>query len=193
VVGSVDGLGRNEEIQSVRWFDDLAVLVTFRQTDPLYTVDLSAPRSPQVLGALKIRGFSSYLHPVGGDLVLGLGQDATRGGSTLGGQAATFDLSDLRSVTRLDTYGFGQETGVGAQDPRTFTYLPEERLALTTVEDWGRGRTRLLALQVGQDGSLTAARTWRLDRWSGPQVRTLPLGDGRVAIVDRDVRLANLG
>ena len=193
VVGSVDGLGRGEQIQSVRWFDDLAVLVTFRQTDPLYTVDLSSPRTPTVLGALKIRGFSAYLHPVGGDVVLGLGQDATVRGASLGGQAATFDLSDLRSVTRSDTYGFGPDTEVVGREPRAFTYLPEQRLAFLVVEDWSNGHARLVALHVGSDGALTAFRAWPLHRWAGERVRTLPLGDGRVAIVDKDVQIGDVG
>src|SRR4029079_11743868 len=72
-VGALRGLGVDEQIQSVRWFDDLAVLVTFRQMAPLYTVDLSEPARPRELGALKIPGFSAYLHPVGHDQLLGLG------------------------------------------------------------------------------------------------------------------------
>ncbi|MGZ5417931.1 MAG: beta-propeller domain-containing protein [Nocardioides sp.] len=193
VVGSVDGLGKGEQIQSVRWFDDLAVVVTFRQTDPLYTVDLSAPRSPKVLGALKIRGFSAYLHPVGGDLLLGLGQDATARGGSLGAQVATFDLTDLGDVTREDTHGFGRATDVSEQDPRAFTYLPDERLGFMSVEDWNSGSSRLVAMRVGPDGTLDETRSWRLHRWSGGRVRTLPLGGGRVAIVNRDIRIANLG
>ena len=105
--GRVGGLGRGETIQSVRWFGDLAIVVTFRQTDPLYTVDLSDPARPRVVGALKIRGFSSYLHPVGGDLLVGVGHDASATGTDLGAQAATFDLRDLADVRRADTYRFG--------------------------------------------------------------------------------------
>jgi hypothetical protein len=191
VVGSVDGLGRNEQIQSVRWLDDLAVLVTFRQTDPLYTVDLSSPRDPRVLGALKIRGFSAYLHPLGDNLLLGLGQDATGRGASLGGQAATFDLADLRSVERRDTYGLGRGTEV-ARDPRAFTYLPESRLALVVAQSWNTGRGELVALHVGGDGSLTAGRSWMLHRWAADRVRTLPLGDGRVALVDHGLRLVDV-
>ena len=193
VVGSVAGLGKGENIESVRWFDDLAVVVTFRQTDPLYTVDLSAPRSPEILGALKIRGFSAYLHPVGDDLLLGLGQDANRRGSWLGGQAATFDLTRLRDVTREDTLGFGADTEISDDDPRAFTYLPDEQLAFMAVEDWNTGRARLVALEVGRDGSLATVRSWQLHRWSSSRIRTLPLGDGRVVIVDREMRIADLG
>ena len=52
-------------------------MVTFRQTDPLYTIDLADPKAPRVVGELKILGYSAYLHPVGDGLLLGIGQDAT--------------------------------------------------------------------------------------------------------------------
>ncbi len=63
-IGRLDGLGRNEELKGVRWFDGLAVLVTYRQTDPLFTVDLADPAKPRLLGELKIPGYSDYLHPL---------------------------------------------------------------------------------------------------------------------------------
>ncbi len=75
-VGRLGGLGVGQELKSVRWFDDLAVLVTYRQTDPFYVVDVSDPTEPRVLGAVHLPGWSSYLHPVGPHLVLGLGQTA---------------------------------------------------------------------------------------------------------------------
>jgi hypothetical protein len=73
-VGHLDGLGPGQELKSVRWLGDLAVLVTFHQTDPFYVVDVADPTRPRVLGALHLPGWSSYLHPVGPHLVLGLGQ-----------------------------------------------------------------------------------------------------------------------
>ena len=84
-VGELAGLGPDEDIQSVRWFDDLAVVVTFRQMDPLYTIDLTDPTRPVRLGELKIPGFSAYLHPIGDDRLLGLGSDATPDRSEPGG------------------------------------------------------------------------------------------------------------
>ncbi|HET6699263.1 MAG TPA: beta-propeller domain-containing protein, partial [Nocardioidaceae bacterium] len=174
------------------WFGALAVVVTFRQTDPLYTLDLSAPADPRLLGTLKIPGFSSYLHPVGDDLLLGLGQDASRSGRTRGAQAAVFDLTDLRDPRRTDTVAFARHTELAAAwDSRAFTYLPEQRIAVTTVQDVWNGRTRLAVLRVGSDGSLAATTTERLDRWSGP-VRALPVGD-RVALVSGgEVRLISV-
>ena len=73
-VGHLDGLAVGQQLKSVRWFDDLAVLVTFRQVDPFYVVDVADATHPRVLGALHLPGWSSYLHPVGPHLVLGLGQ-----------------------------------------------------------------------------------------------------------------------
>ena len=75
-VGRIDGLGVSQQLKSVRWFDDLAVLVTFQQVDPFYVVDLADPMRPRVTGELHLPGWSSYLHPVGPHLVLGLGQAA---------------------------------------------------------------------------------------------------------------------
>ena len=78
--GRVGGLGRGEQIYAVRFIGDVGYVVTFRQVDPLYTVDLATPTAPKVLGELKIRGYSAYLHPIGEGLLLGVGQDATRQG-----------------------------------------------------------------------------------------------------------------
>ena len=75
-IGRLDGLGVGQQLRAVRWFDRTAVLVTFRQVDPFYVVDLADPTRPQVLGSLHLPGWSTYLHPVGPHLVLGLGQTA---------------------------------------------------------------------------------------------------------------------
>jgi len=190
VTGRVDGLGKDESIQAVRWFGNLAVVVTFRQTDPLYTLDLSDPARPRVTGELRIPGFSSYLHPVGGGLLVGVGQDATRSGSDLGAQAATFDLRNPAQVRRLGRVAFGGQTDMSAAlDPRTFTYLPESRTLITPVQDWAAGRSRFVAVHVALDGSLTETGSWVTRRYVGDTVRTLPLGDGRAALIGDAVRV----
>lgn len=100
-IGQVGGLGRGETIQSVRFLGSVGYVVTFRQTDPLYTIDLSDPTNPHVAGELKILGFSAYLHPVGDGKLLGIGQDATESGRQLGTQVALFDVSDPANPTRV--------------------------------------------------------------------------------------------
>jgi len=78
-MGSVAGLGRddNESIRGVRFIGKKGYVVTFRQTDPLFVIDLADPAKPFVAGELKIPGYSGYLHPVGEDLLLGVGQSGT--------------------------------------------------------------------------------------------------------------------
>ena len=78
-LGQVGGLGRedNESIRAVRFIEERGYVVTFRQTDPLYVLDLRDPAAPKVLGELKIPGYSGYLHPIGENLLLGVGQSGS--------------------------------------------------------------------------------------------------------------------
>lgn len=194
VLGSVRGLGPDEQIKSVRWFDELAVVVTFRQVDPLYTVDLTDPARPRTLGELKIPGFSEYLHPIGDDRLLGLGQDATDRGRTLGGQASLLDVADLADPARLDTLALGPNAYPAAgYDPRTFTWLAERDTGLAVVEDQWNGRTSVVELRVTTDGSLLKRDTWPVGRWSSSTARTLPLPGGQsVVLVTDEVELVTL-
>ena len=107
-VGKVGGLGRDERIYSVRFMGERGYVVTFRQTDPLYTLDLSNPAAPRVTGELKILGYSAYLHPVGEDLLLGIGQDATEEGRRLGTQVSLFDVADPANPVRLHARRLGE-------------------------------------------------------------------------------------
>ena len=101
-LGSVEGLGKGERIYSVRFLGDIGYVVTFRQIDPLYTLDLSDPERPRAAGELKITGYSSYLHPLGDGRLLGVGQEANSNGRPLGMQVSLFDVADSSSPTRLD-------------------------------------------------------------------------------------------
>lgn len=73
-LGSVEGLAEGEQIYSVRFMQDVAYMVTFKQMDPLFVIDLKDPKHPEVLGELKIPGFSNYLHPLDDNHVIGFGQ-----------------------------------------------------------------------------------------------------------------------
>lgn len=188
-VGELRGLGVDEDIQSVRWFDDLAVVVTFRRTDPLYTIDLSDPTRPTRLGALKIPGFSSYLHPIGGDRLLGIGSDATDQGENLGAQAAVFDVRDLTDARRVDTLAFGRDSWFeAAGDPHAFTWLPGADAAITFVQT-GLGSGPVL-LRVAPDGTLTAQKLPPVGDWGS---RALPLPDGRVALAGDRIEIVEVG
>jgi uncharacterized secreted protein with C-terminal beta-propeller domain len=99
VVGRLQNLAKDERVQSVRFMGDAAYFVTFRQVDPLFSVDLSDPKNPTVLSKLKIPGFSAYLHPFGEGKLLGIGFDADEEhGWTENVKLSMFDISDPSDV-----------------------------------------------------------------------------------------------
>jgi len=97
-IGSVLDLGKTERIYSVRFIGDKAYVVTFRQTDPFYVLDMSDPANPVVKGELKIPGFSSYLHPIDDSTILGVGREGSQVKLSL------FDVSDPESPVEKDKY-----------------------------------------------------------------------------------------
>ena len=133
-LGRVGGLGRGERTYGVRFFGDVGYVVTFRQVDPLYTIDLSRPSSPTVRGELKIRGYSAYLHPLGGDLLLGVGQDATEEGRVLGTQVSVFDVSDLRHPKLLTRQRLDKSWSEVEWDHHAFLYWAKASLAVLPVQ-----------------------------------------------------------
>ena len=133
-VGRVGGLGKGERIFAVRFMGDRGYVVTFRQVDPLYTLDLSNPEKPTVRGELELLGFSSYLHPIGNDLLLGLGQDANEQGQSRGTKLSLFDVSDLSAPKRLQSTTLGESTSSAAEhDHHAFLYWPATKLTVVPV------------------------------------------------------------
>ncbi|MBY5162563.1 beta-propeller domain-containing protein [Salsipaludibacter albus] len=135
--GRVDGLGKTERIYAVRYLGpDLAAIVTFRETDPLYLVDTSDPTAPEVTGELKIPGFSSYLHPVGEDRLVGIGQDADEQGRTQGLQASVFDVSDVSDPQRVSQVVVGEGYSPVESDHRAFLHWPATGQVVLPAELW---------------------------------------------------------
>lgn len=100
IVGSIEGMAPGEMIQAVRFLGDRAYVVTFRQVDPFFVLDLSDPTDPQVLGELKITGFSQYLHPISDSLVIGIGVETSAPDSSgrvtrEGFKVSVFDVADV--------------------------------------------------------------------------------------------------
>jgi len=110
IVGQITGLAKDESIQSVRFMGDQAYVVTFRQVDPLFVIDLKNPAAPVVLGQLKIPGYSTYLHPYGDNLLLGFGYDVKVEGEsayTMGLKVSMFDVSDFNNPKEVSTLLLG--------------------------------------------------------------------------------------
>ncbi|MBU4331621.1 beta-propeller domain-containing protein [Patescibacteria group bacterium] len=98
ITGSVANMGLTERIYSARFIADMGYIVTFRQTDPFYVLDLSDPKNPQLKGELKIPGYSSYLHPIAKDRILGIGKEDNQVKISL------FDVSDPTNPKEASKY-----------------------------------------------------------------------------------------
>ena len=117
IVGRVEGLGTGETFHSARFMGDRAYLVTFKNIDPLFVVDLSDPRNPRVLGELKITGYSDYLHPFDENFIIGIGKEADDQGSFAwyqGVKVALFDVSDPANPREAGTFVIGDR---GTESP----------------------------------------------------------------------------
>ena len=154
-VGSVGDIGRGERVQSVRFADDVGYVVTFRQVDPFYTIDLSDPTEPAVIGELKIPGFSSYLHPIGDGLVLGVGSDADDSGRVTGAKVSLFDVSDLADPREVAVWTAPDGWNDIGWDHRAFLWWAPESLAVipVTVDDEWSGA---VVLHIA-DGAMSEA------------------------------------
>lgn len=104
-VGAIEGLAEDERVYSARFMGDTGYFVTFKETDPLFSVDFSDPEKPQIIGELKIPGFSDYLHPYGEGKILGIGMNVDEETMVTDGVKLTmFDVSDPADVKEEDTY-----------------------------------------------------------------------------------------
>ena len=152
-VGSVGDIGRGEQVQSVRFVGDVGYVVTFRQIDPFYTVDLSDPANPRILGELKIPGFSSYLHPISDSLVLGVGSDADPEGRVTGAKVSLFDVSDLTAPREVAVWTAPDGWNDVGWDHRAFLWWAPENLAVIPVTVWNDW-SGAVVLRVA-DGTIT--------------------------------------
>ena len=136
-IGKVGGLGLTEQIYAVRFLGTQGYVVTFRQTDPLYVIDLADPTNPRVTGELKIPGYSAYLHPVGDGLLLGVGQSADLSGFTQGTQLSLFDVSDPTNPQLISSLPIGGYSDA-EWDHKAFLFWPEDGTIVIPVSPmWG--------------------------------------------------------
>ncbi|TWT33953.1 Beta propeller domain protein [Posidoniimonas corsicana] len=180
-VGEVDRLAPNEDVYSVRFMGDRLFFVTFRKVDPLFAVDLSDPTDPQVLGELKLPGYSDYLQPIDENTLLAIGRGADeQTGLFEELQVSLFDVSDLENPALIDRFSFdgdrstatiatGNRWARGDGDHHAVSYFADEGLLALPVhteqQDWFWGSEG-----TGGPGGL---QLLRLDPVDGITVETL--------------------
>jgi len=130
VLGSVQDIAPRETIQSARFIGDRGYVVTYEQTDPLFTLDLSDPANPRVVGELQVPGFSTFLTPMDENHLLAVGQYVPPPGvgGSWGVQVSIFDVTDFANPTRSANVILGGESGAYSEavwDPKAFTYFAE--------------------------------------------------------------------
>lgn len=190
-VGRVGNLGRGERIYAVRFMGDTGYVVTFRQTDPLYTVDLSRPEQPEVRGELKIKGYSAYLHPIADGRLLGVGQDATAQGRQLGTQVSLFDVSDLSHPDRLDQWSpAGKWSGSEVEyDHHAFMCWAPTGTVVMPLND--HSGMKMLVLDVDDSNVTPRGTIPGPEQGWGPQ-RSLVIDDSLYAVSDAGVTATDL-
>jgi uncharacterized secreted protein with C-terminal beta-propeller domain len=180
----IGGLGKGERVYAVRFAGDVGYVVTFRQIDPLYTLDLANAERPRVLGELKLAGYSAYLHPIGDDLLLGVGQDASDQGRPLGTQLSLFDVSDLRKPARLAAGSVGPGWSEAESDHHAFLYWPRTGLVVIPFDQGAA------AFRVGRAGVAQLGRIRQPG--AGTIRRSLVVGDSVVTVSDAGVAANSL-
>jgi uncharacterized secreted protein with C-terminal beta-propeller domain len=192
-IGQVSGLGKGERIYAVRFIEDRGYVVTFRQTDPLYTLDLADPAHPRVRGELKILGYSSYLHPVGEHELLGIGQDATAEGIRQGTQLSLFDVADPAAPKLLHKIALGEASSSDAEyDHHAFLWWAPTRLAVVPISDFSTedAGTQAVGFNVDRVKGITEAGR---SRESGAVLRTLVVGGRLFTLTEEGLRAYDLG
>ncbi len=142
VAGSVEGLAPGESIQSARFLGDRGFVVTFVQIDPLFTLDLSDPRDPKVVGELKVPGFSTFITPMGDNHLLTIGRDTNDEFGFVradGVRLSIFDVTDFANpvLSHSETIGSGGAYSEALFNPKAFTYFAQRNLLAFPVEIYG--------------------------------------------------------
>jgi uncharacterized secreted protein with C-terminal beta-propeller domain len=168
IAGRLEHIAEGERIYSARFIGDRSYLVTFKQTDPLFVIDLAVPEAPQILGELKIPGFSNYLHPYDDTHLLGFGQDteATPEGGVLtkGVKLALFDVSDVANPKEMHKLTIG--------DSWSYSPLSWDHKALFFDK-----KRNLLGFPISVTAK-AAEQEWPSEVFQGAHVYSVTLEDG---------------
>lgn len=193
VVGSLTGLTPTERIYSARFLGDRLYLSTFRQIDPLLTIDLSDPTAPTVTGLLEIPGYSSYLHPADETHLIGLGRDSDPAtGRTLGLALTLFDVSDPSHPVSVDKYVFAGDpwsSSTAAEwDHHAFSYFGDQGILALPVQtgSWWKSENGLAVFDVDLAKGFTSLGQVKLDSVAQ---RSLRIGDLLYSLSDDELKV----
>ncbi|HOF96316.1 MAG TPA: beta-propeller domain-containing protein [Methanoculleus sp.] len=140
-IGTLEHIAPGERIYAARFVGDRLYLVTFKQIDPLFVIDLSDPKHPGILGELKIPGYSDYLHPYDADHIIGIGKETDENGwggvSVAGLKIALFDVSNVNKPIQVDAVVIGEAgtDSAALHDHKAFLFAKEKGLLVVPVSE----------------------------------------------------------
>ncbi len=173
-VGSIQGLGLTERIYAARFIGDRGYLVTFRQIDPFYVLDLSLPTHPRMTGELKIPGFSSYLEPLAENLVLGVGRD----GSSV--KLSLFDVSNPHAPRERDVYTLRESWTEVEQNHRAFLRDADHKIVFIPAGSGGH----VLSYDHGKLSLKASVAGYSVKRAVYLNDNLYVIGDEKVTVLD---------
>ncbi|QSZ66903.1 hypothetical protein RJ40_05050 [Methanofollis aquaemaris] len=205
VRGALEGIAPGERIYASRFIGDRLYLVTFRQIDPLFVIDLSGTK-PAVLGALKIPGYSEYLHPCGDHCLIGVGRETTVnewGGTVTGGlKVALFDVGNVSAPAVIDTavIGTGRTHSPALDDHKAFFFDERRGVLALPVSDRDRDGTGYSTPWNGayiftvseKDGIDHIGTVTHEPSWEGRVERTVRFGETLATVSEQSIVLTAL-
>lgn len=196
-IGAIGGLGHGEKIYGVRFVGPLGYVVTFRQLDPLYILDLSSPTHPVLDGQLSLTGFSSFLQPLGGGLMLGVGQGVDPSMRQTGLQLSVFDVSHPNAPVLRSRVDLGTAQSPAENDAHALLWWPDSRILALPLSEYQNNHNfdGVAVWHVDTDGTLH-----EVAQLSQPQTAPSPAGGVSVpasycacfGTVERAVVIGNL-
>jgi len=181
IMGKVEGLAEGEKIYSARFMGNKAYLVTFKKIDPFFTLDMSDPKNPKVLGALKIPGYSDYLHPYDENHIIGIGKNTVEAEQELknergidfawyqGIKIALFDVTDFKNPKEMFKVSIGDRgtDSYALEDHKAFLFDKDKRLLVLPIA--------LAELTEAQKKSQSSASTYGKFIFQGAYVYDISL------------------
>ncbi|MCA9082945.1 MAG: beta-propeller domain-containing protein [Planctomycetaceae bacterium] len=202
VVGRIENIAPTESIYAVRFDGDRGWLVTFRLTDPVFSLDLSDPYAPQITGELKINGYSDYLQQIDDDHLVAIGRNATAAGQIQELQVSLFDISDMSQPVLVDQHSLtppeSWSWSVAQSNHLAFHFVADTGLlAIPVSEDYGLNDSELVLLKIDPVHGISDAGSLQSDSLSSSYYgdgiqRSVLIDDFLYAVSSTSVLVSNI-
>ncbi len=142
IIGELTDIAKDEQVKAVRFMGDTGYVVTFRNTDPLFIIDFSDPKKPEITGELKIPGYSTYIHPIADGYLVGIGYDGTDENVKMNTvKVSVFDARDKTNPKESDTFVVKDAYSLVNENPKAFFLYKERNMIGIPVSHYRDGNT----------------------------------------------------